>query len=71
MIEKLKEPNENTRKYLAFNSPDILAVWDKINEIIEDINEKEKRENKNSEDIITGGNPIEIEDIKQKLYVNN
>lgn len=38
MIDKLVEIDGDFRKYLELNKPDVLMIWDKINEIIEALN---------------------------------
>lgn len=38
VINRLPEPDKETRKHLKMTNPDMLQVWDKINEIVEEIN---------------------------------
>ena len=38
MIDKLSTIDEDLRNYFAQTKPDVLALWDKVNEIIEVLN---------------------------------
>lgn len=43
-MDKLPEPDKRTRKYFGEEKPDLLMVWDKINEIVEFLNEQTEGE---------------------------
>jgi len=43
-VERLSEPNERTRTSMQQNKPDIIQLWDKVNELVDRENNRINKE---------------------------